>query len=63
MENISPIGETVVDENLKAIGKIVDIIGSVSSPYAVIKPTNSESEQLSKKMLYVVPSKRRRRED
>jgi len=63
MENISTIGETVVDENLKAVGKIVDIIGPVSSPYAVIKPTIGEPEQLSKKMLYVIPSKKRRREN
>lgn len=60
MENVSSIGETVVDENLKVIGKIVDVIGPVSSPYALIKPTNIAPEQLSNKMLYVVPSERRK---
>jgi len=60
VEHASAIGETVVDENLRAVGKIVDVIGPVSSPYAVIKPTNSEPEQLSNKMLYVIPSKRRK---
>ncbi len=59
MENVSAIGETVVDENLKTIGKIVDIIGPFSSPYAVIKPTDNK-EQLSNKMFYVIPSNKRK---
>jgi len=60
IENIPKIGETVVDENLKPVGKISDIFGPVSSPYASVKPTLREPEKLTNKMLYVLPSKRRK---
>ena len=59
-ENIPKIGETVVDENLKPIGKILDIFGSVSSPYVSVKPIIQETAKLVDKMLYMLPSKRRK---
>jgi RNA-binding protein len=61
IENTPRIGETVVDETLKPIGKVFDIFGPVSSPYAAIKPTLPEAEKLTGKMLYVFPSKGERR--
>jgi RNA-binding protein len=60
IENLPKIGDTVVNENLKPIGKILDIFGPVSSPYASIKPTVQEIEKLVDKMLYVHPSKSRK---
>jgi len=54
------IGDTVVNENLKPIGKILDIFGPVSSPYTSIKPTMQEIDTLADKMLYVLPSKSRK---
>jgi RNA-binding protein len=54
------IGLEVVDENLKAVGKIFDIIGSVSSPYAVVKPTVSDPAKLANKQLYLLLSKGKR---
>ena len=33
------MGAAVIDENLQVVGRIFDIIGPVSSPYAVIKPS------------------------
>ena len=60
VENIPRIGETVVDENLKPIGKIFDILGPVSSPYAAVRPTVRDPEKLANKMIYVFPSKRRK---
>jgi len=60
IENIPKIGETVVDENLKPIGKISDVFGPVCSPYAAVKPTIREPQKLTNKMLYVLPSKRRK---
>jgi len=57
-ENIPKIGETVADENLKIIGRIFDIFGPVSSPYASVKPTIKKPEKMIDKMLYVLPSKR-----
>jgi rRNA processing protein Gar1 len=60
IEKIPKIGETVVDEKLKPIGKISDVFGPVSSPYATVKTTLREPEKLTNKMLYVLPSKRRK---
>jgi RNA-binding protein len=55
------IGATVVDENLTVVGKVFDIFGPVSSPYAAVKPALPEAERLVNKTLYVLPSKRERR--
>lgn len=60
IENLPKIGDTVVNENLKPIGKILDIFGPVSSPYASIKPKIQGIEKLVDKMLYVLPSKSRK---
>ena len=57
IDNVPKIGEAVVNENLKPIGKILDIFGPASSPYASIKPRIQEIEKLADKMLYVLPSK------
>jgi RNA-binding protein len=54
------IGAAVVDENLKVVGKVFDIIGPVSSPYAVVKPTIKEPEKLTNKQLYLLLSKKER---
>ena len=59
-ENTPKIGSAVVDENLKIVGKIFDIIGPVSSPYAVVKPALREPEKLSDKQLYLLLSKKER---
>ena len=59
-ENTPKIGSAVVDENLKIVGKIFDIIGPVSSPYAVVKPAIREPEKLSGKQLYLLLSKKER---
>jgi RNA-binding protein len=51
------LGLEVVDENLKVVGKIFDIIGPESSPYAVVKPTVSDPAKLANKQLYLLLSK------
>ncbi len=56
----SKTGAAVVDENLKVIGRIFDIIGPVSSPYAIVKPSVKDPEKLANKQLYVSLSKRER---
>jgi RNA-binding protein len=60
IENLPKIGENVVDENLKPIGKVFDILGPVSSPYAAVKPATREIEKLVNKVLYVSPPQRRK---
>ena len=57
-EKIPKIGSPVVDESLKVVGKVIDLIGPVSSPYAVIRPTVKEPEQLSNRQLYLLLSKK-----
>jgi len=52
------LGTAVVDENLKVIGKVFDIIGPVSSPYAIIRPSIKDPEKLANKQLYVSSSRK-----
>ena len=58
---IPKIGDTVFDENLKVTGKVFDVLGPTSSPYAIIKPIVNEPEKLLNKRLYVHPSRGERR--
>lgn len=60
IEKAPKIGSAVVDENLKVIGKVFDVIGPVSSPYAVVRPTIKELERLSSRQLYLMLSKKNR---
>ena len=59
-EKTPKIGSAVVNENLKIVGKVYDVIGPVSSPYAVVKPTVKEPEKLTAKQLYLLLSKKKR---
>ena len=59
-EKAPKIGSSVIDESLKTIGRVFDVIGPVTSPYAVVKPTVREPEKLASKQLYLLPSKKDR---
>jgi rRNA processing protein Gar1 len=59
-DNPPKIGSEVVDENLNIIGKVFDIIGPVSAPYAVIKPSIREPAKLINKPVYLLLSKTKR---
>ncbi len=59
-DNPPKIGSEVVDENLVVVGKVFDIIGPVSAPYAVIKPTVKEPAKLLNKPVYLLLSKTKR---
>ena len=54
------IGSEIVDENLKVVGRVFDVIGPVSTPYAVIKPTVNEPAELVDKPVYSLLSKTKR---
>jgi len=60
LDKTPKIGAPVVDENLKTVGKVFDIIGPVSSPYAVVKPTVREPDKLAGKQLYMLLPKKER---
>jgi RNA-binding protein len=59
-EKTPKIGSEVVDENLDIVGKVFDIIGPVSAPYAVVKPTVREPAKLVNKPVYLLLSKTKR---
>ena len=59
-ENSPKMGFEVVDENLNVVGKVFDIIGPVSAPYAVVKPSIREPEKLVNKPVYLLLSKTKR---
>ena len=59
-EKAPQIGLEVVDESLKVVGKIFDIIGPVSSPYAVVKPSVKEPAKLVNRPVYLLLSKTKR---
>ena len=60
-EKAPKIGSEVVDESLNVVGKVFDIIGPVSAPYAVVKPTINEPVKLLNKPVYLLLSKIKRR--
>lgn len=47
------VGETVVDESLAAVGRVVDVMGPVESPYLVVSPTDGAPAELLNRRLYV----------
>jgi rRNA processing protein Gar1 len=55
-ESLPRIGDKVIDEHLKPVGSVADIIGPVSSPYVSVKPIIPEPEHLAAKTLYTIPS-------
>ena len=59
-EQAPRIGSEVIDENLNVVGKVFDIIGPVSAPYAVVKPTVREPAKLLNKPVYLLLSKTKR---
>jgi RNA-binding protein len=56
-EKAPKIGLEVVDENLKVVGKVFDVIGPVSAPFAVVKSSIREPEKLMNKPVYL-PSRK-----
>ncbi len=60
VEKVPRIGDTVVDENLKQVGRVFDIVGPASSPYVAIRPTARNPEKMINRPVYVIPSKRRK---
>jgi RNA-binding protein len=61
VETTPRIGEAVVDENLKTVGKIFDLFGPVNSPYVSIRPTILKPQELTNKTLYISPQRGERR--
>jgi RNA-binding protein len=62
-ENPPKIGSEVVDENLNVIGKVFDVIGPVTAPYAVIKPSVKVPANLVNKPVYLLSKTKRSRKE
>lgn len=58
---IPKIGVDVVDERLKVVGRIFDIIGPISSPYIVVKPVIIEPKKIVGEKVYLHFSRNKRR--
>ena len=52
------IGSAVVDEKLKVVGKIFDVIGPTSSPYVIVKPSVKKPDVQANNQLYLFLSKK-----
>lgn len=47
------VGETVVDEALETVGRVVDVMGPVDRPYVVIDPSGDDTAALLNRRVYV----------
>lgn len=54
-ENLPRIGDRVVDELLKPIGRVFDIFGPSSAPYVAVKSKVKKPRYLVGHVLYVAP--------
>ena len=62
-EKLPPLNVPVYDRDLKKIGTLLDIIGPVKNPYAVVKPANREIKVYEGETLYYkIPRPPRRRQ-
>ncbi|KPV64289.1 MAG: H/ACA RNA-protein complex component Gar1 [Candidatus Bathyarchaeota archaeon BA2] len=61
-ENVPRVGDKVVDETLKSVGKVFDVFGPASSPYVAVKPNVKDPHLFVNSVLYAVPSKPGRKE-
>ena len=52
-EKAPKIGSTVVDQSLKTVGRVFDVIGPVPSSYTVVRPIVKEPERLVNQQLYL----------
>jgi RNA-binding protein len=61
-ENVPRIGDEVVDENLRPVGRVFDVFGPTSAPYVAVKTSAGEPHRFVNRVLYAVPSKPGRKE-
>ena len=55
------VGKQVYDEDIKSIGKVVDIFGPVENPYVSIKPSIYELEGYVGRFLYTLTENEKRK--
>jgi len=57
--NVPRMGDTVVDGDLKKIGRVFDIFGPVKSPYVTVKSAK-HNHKLKNKKLFILHKKNKR---
>lgn len=60
-DSVPPLNTIVYDEDMNRVGILLDIIGPVASPYAVVKPSSREVRVGEGTRLYYRPPTPRRR--
>jgi rRNA processing protein Gar1 len=60
-EKIPKIGETVVDEKKRRVGKVFDVLGPTVSPYVEVEVKVEDPQKIVDSILYVSPSRRKKR--
>ncbi len=56
---VPPLGSIVVKRNMRRIGSVMDIIGPITEPYAVVKLIRKDvNHELLSSPLYYIPPKR-----
>ncbi len=58
--NLPRIGDDAVDENLKKIGRVLDVFGPVNAPYVTVRPSVENPTRFINQPVYAFPSKPRR---
>lgn len=61
-ENVPRVGDRVVNENLRELGRVFDVFGPVSAPYVAVRPTVNETSKFIDHILYAISSPKLRRE-
>lgn len=46
------VAEIVYDSKLRPVGRVHDILGSVESPYVLVKPNSNDSSELVGRLVY-----------
>ena len=62
-KKIPPLGSVVVKRNMRKIGSIMDIIGPITEPYAVVRLLRKDinHELLSSPLYYILPKRKLRK--
>ncbi len=60
-KKLPKLGVRVINSSGRVVGRVVDVIGPVKSPYAVVKPVRRDIDLKTYEELYIKPYFRRER--
>jgi RNA-binding protein len=62
VENLPRIGDRVVDEKFKPVGRVFDIFGPIAAPYVAVRTQGNEPSCWINCILYFLSSSKLKRE-